>query len=278
MIGRRRGALLLATAGVLSLIAVWKIASVAVGLDIILPPPERVARETLSLVGTPQFLRTLGTTTVRAVLAFVVAVVGAGLLGVAAGRAEWLHRLLSPLMSVVRATPVISVILLALIWFPTGFVPIAVALLMIVPIIYGNVVAGIRQTPAELLEMAALFRVPRQRVLMRIYLPAVRPYVAAALQTAGGITWKVIVAAEVLAQPVFGIGAELQEARVLLATSRVFAWTIVAVVLSALFHLLVTLVFPASLRDRGVDARFLRPGRRNGRLADRDAEREGVEA
>jgi NitT/TauT family transport system permease protein len=149
---------------------------------------------------------------------------------------------------------------------------------MIVPIIYGNVVAGIRQTPAELLEMAALFRVPRQRVLMRIYLPAVRPYVAAALQTAGGITWKVIVAAEVLAQPVFGIGAELQEARVLLATSRVFAWTIVAVVLSALFHLLVTLVFPASLRDRGVDARFLRPGRRNGRLADRDAEREGVEA
>jgi len=255
MIGRRRGGILLATAGVLSLIAVWKIASVAVGLDIILPPPERVARETLAILATPEFLRILATTTARALFAFVLAVIGAGALGVAAGRAEWLHRLLAPLISVVRATPVISVILLALIWFPTGVVPIAVTLLMIVPIIYGNVVAGIRQSPRGLLEMATLFRVPRQRILTRIYLPAVRPYVAAALQTAGGITWKVIVAAEVLAQPMLGIGAQLQEARVLLATSRVFAWTIVAVVLSALFHALLTIVLPQRAGGRGSPGR-----------------------
>ncbi len=238
---RRRDFGLMA-AGALAFVAVWKIASLLVGLEIILPAPERVLAETLRVATSPDFWRTLGTTTLRSLVAFGIAAVGAGAVGVAAGRAPALHRLLAPWMGIVRATPVISVILLALIWFPTGIVPIVVALLMIVPIIYGNVVTGIHQTPQELLEMAGLFRVPRSRVLRRIYLPAVRPYLTAALQTAAGITWKVIVAAEVLAQPLLGIGAELQEARVLLATSRVFAWTVLAVVVSGIFHVFLTLL------------------------------------
>ncbi|MFW5786066.1 MAG: ABC transporter permease [bacterium] len=252
----------LMAAGALVFVAVWKIASLVVGMEIILPAPERVLMETVRVATAPQFWVTLGTTTLRSLLAFGIAAVGAGALGVAAGRAAWLHRLLAPWMGIVRATPVISVILLGLIWFPTGIVPIVVALLMIVPIIYGNVVTGIRQTPRELLEMAGLFRVPRSRILRRIYLPAVRPYLAAALQTAAGITWKVIVAAEVLAQPVLGIGAELQEARVMLATSRVFAWTILAVVVSGIFHVLLNLVLQVD-----ADGPWRRPtdGRATGR-------------
>lgn len=232
----------LVLAGALAMVAAWKIAAAVIGMEIILPAPEAVFADTVDIVLSPRFAETLLITSVRALAAFGIGAVGAGTLGVLAGRVGWVRAVLAPAMAVMRATPVISVILLALIWFPTGTVPVVVALLMIVPIIYGNVMAGIQQTPRELLEMAALFRVPAARVLRRIYLPSVRPYIAAALETASGITWKVIVAAEVLSQPMFGIGAELQQARVLLATSRVFAWTILAVLVSAVFHIFLNLV------------------------------------
>jgi NitT/TauT family transport system permease protein len=122
---------------------------------------------------------------------------------------------------------------------------------------------GVQETPGELLEMAGLFRVPRRRMIRRIYIPAVRPYVAAALQTASGITWKVVVAAEVLSQPMLGIGAELQQARVLLATSGVFAWTILAILVSGVFHLLLSVVLG---RDGGPRNRRRSHGRGRDRV------------
>ena len=51
-----------------------------------------------------------------------------------------------------------------------------------------------------------------------------------------------VVAAEVLSIPTHGVGAELQQARVLLETPVVFAWTAVAILLSAATDLLFSLI------------------------------------
>jgi len=48
-----------------------------------------------------------------------------------------------------------------------------------------------------------------------------------------GLTWKVVIAGEVLAQPLHGIGTGMFQAKLYLETGEVFAWTVCAIVLSA---------------------------------------------
>jgi NitT/TauT family transport system permease protein len=75
-----------------------------------------------------------------------------------------------------------------------------------------------------------------------VYLPSLFPFLASAGRTALGLTWKVVVAAEVLSIPRLGVGAELQEARIMLETAQVFAWTAVAILLSAVTDILFSLL------------------------------------
>jgi NitT/TauT family transport system permease protein len=160
-------------------------------------------------------------------------VIGLGL-GCAAGLREGVARFLEPMVNVIRATPVISVILLALIWFRVDAVPIYVAFLMTFPVLYGNVVEGIRSTSAELVEMGVIYGVRRIRILREIYFPSLTPFVVAAFSNTLGLTWKVVVAAEVLSQPDSAVGTRLYDSKLNLDTAGVLAWTVVAILLASM--------------------------------------------
>jgi NitT/TauT family transport system permease protein len=147
-----------------------------------------------------------------------------------------------PWVTVIKATPVMSVIILAIIWFRTDTVPIFVTFLMIFPIIYGNVVAGIRNVDRHLLEMARIYKVKIYRIIGELYLPSILPYLLAGASTAIGITWKVIIASEILSQPKFAIGTNLMLGKIELATAQVVAWTVVAIIISFLFEYLLKIL------------------------------------
>ncbi|HBT16951.1 MAG TPA: ABC transporter permease, partial [Firmicutes bacterium] len=57
-----------------------------------------------------------------------------------------------------------------------------------------------------------------------------------------GLTWKVMIAAEVFANPKMGIGTQMDTARVFLQTPEVFAWTIVVVTIGLCFDQLLNLI------------------------------------
>lgn len=131
-----------------------------------------------------------------------------------------------------------SIIIIALIWFQSGRVPIFVCFLMCFPIIWTNAVEGIRQVSKDLLQMAKVYRVNRSLIIRRIYIPSIRPYLIAGVTTALGLGWKVTVAAEVLSNPKFSIGGNLYGAKVYLESSQLFAWTSVVIILSFAFEYL----------------------------------------
>jgi NitT/TauT family transport system permease protein len=228
---RRR---LLLAASVLILLAAWKLLALAVGAEIIIPPPERALGRFLSLCLTARFWEAVGATAFRALLGFALSLVPAVALGFLAGRRETVRIFLSPGVTVVRSTPVLAVILLALIWFKSDLVPVFTAVLMAFPVIYGNVVQGVRSTDPRLVEMARSYEVTRSSLVRNVYLPSVFPYLVSGAMTSLGLTWKVVVAAEVLSQPLHAIGTGMQTAKVELETADVFAWTMAALVLSAL--------------------------------------------
>ena len=131
-----------------------------------------------------------------------------------------------------KATPVMAVIILALLWFKSEKVPIFVCFLMCYPIVYVNVLTGLKHLDKNLIEMSHIFEVKWFYQIQGCYWPQLAPYLKAALQLAVGMAWKVVIAAEVLAIPHYAMGYELLSAKIYLETTEVFAWVIVIVILS----------------------------------------------
>jgi NitT/TauT family transport system permease protein len=229
-------------ASILALVLVWKLLAIFWHQELILPSPERTVHTLWLVLIAPDFWPAVAATVGRGLFGFLISCLAAVVLGVAAGFSAPVYWLLRPWVTVVRTTPVMSVVILAIIWFSSNMVPIFVAFLMIFPIIYGNVVAGIKNVDPQLLEMANMYRVKTKRVIGELYLPSIVPYLLAGASNGMGLTWKVIIAAEILSQPLYAIGTNLMVAKIYLETAQVMAWTVVVIVISFIFEHLINAV------------------------------------
>ncbi|MCL6588947.1 MAG: ABC transporter permease subunit [Firmicutes bacterium] len=227
-----------AIVGIISILLIWQAAAVLINLPLILPSPWATLLQIKNLVMTHNFWAHLGATLRRGVTGFGLSLLlGLGL-GLLAGKSELVQAFLRPFVILIRSAPVVSIIILALIWFKRETVPIFVVLLMVFPIIFQNVVEGVRRVDPELLEMVHLYQVRPWLIFTRLTLPSLIPFLAAGISNSLGITWKVLVAAEVLSYPTWGIGAQIDTARVYLQTDLVFAWTVAVIALGLCFDYL----------------------------------------
>ncbi|MBN1242406.1 MAG: ABC transporter permease subunit [Spirochaetales bacterium] len=231
---RAKNERLAALAGAATMLAGWKLASLCIGKDIILPPPERVLIRAAALFAEPAFIHALAATLGRGLAAFALSMAAGALIGAGCGASPRFAAFVSPLLSAIRALPVIALILLFLFWFDVGAVPVFAAFLMAFPVVAAQVAEGWRSTDPRLLEMASLFRLERGRVLFGIRVPSMTGHLAAAAQAAIGLSWKVVIAGEVLSQPARALGTGLQDRRLMLDTAGVLAWAAAGVLLCAL--------------------------------------------
>ena len=213
-------------------LGVWQLAAMVVGSDLLLPSPLTVGGTLLKLAGTGSFwlsaLYTLG----RVILGLLGGAAAGGLLAFLTHflvPADWL---ISPAVRVVRATPVVSFILLVYLWVTRANIPGVIAGLMVLPVVWGSVTAGLGGADPLLLEMGRAYRFGRLKMLRLIYLPSLRPHLTSGFLTAFGLAWKSGVAAEVLCPPKYAIGAQIQRAKTALETPELFAWTVLLIVLS----------------------------------------------
>lgn len=225
---------LISIISILILLIIWKLFALFIGADIILPPPEIVLRSLIKTFISPNFLKIVTSTLIRGLIGFIISFACGIIIGTLAGIFKGFRYFVNPVISFIRSTPVISVILLALIWFKVENVPIFVAFLMAFPIICGNIIEGITTVDRDLIEMANVYKVSFKSKILQIYLPSIVPFIIASASMSIGIIWKVIIAAEVLSQPKWAIGTKLSEARDFLITEEVFAWTVLAIFLSAI--------------------------------------------
>ena len=213
-------------------LAVWELASLAAGRELLLPPPLRVGESLLALAQTADFWLDLGATLGRVFLGLAWGALMGTVLAFLTHFSPWLDRLISPAVRVVRATPVVSFILLVYLWVPRWAIPWVIAGLMVLPVVWGSLSAGLGNMDGKLLEFARAYRFSRLKTLRLVYLPALRPHLSAGLLTAFGLAWKSGVAAEVLCPPARAIGSRIQQAKLGLETADLFAWTLAIIVLS----------------------------------------------
>ena len=217
-------------------VGLWWLVAALVQQEILIPTPLVVFKTILRLLPDPVFWQSVAFSLIRICIGFLAALTLGTVLAVLTHRSPLIRTLFSPLLHIIRAAPVASFIILALVWIDYDIIPAFIAFLMVLPIVWINIEEGIRQTDRQLLEMATLYRVPKRRIFSRLYLPAVKPFFLTACLNGLSFAWKSGVAAEVICRPEFAIGSRLQAAKLLLETPEVFAWTAVVILLSLLLE------------------------------------------
>lgn len=229
-------------------LAVWEIISLIVGKEIILPSPLRVLKRLFYLLGTSEYHVSVLSSLLRISIGYLLGTVFGSVLAYASFFSRALGVLFSPLFTVIRATPVASFIILALVWMGKELVPAFTAFLMVLPIIYGSVLTGLESTDAALAEVAEVYSFGFFKRLKLLYIPSSIPSFAGGAKTALGMSWKAGIAAEVLCSLRNSIGGNVYTSKLYLESVDLMAWTLTVIVISLVLEVLISSLFSAVLK------------------------------
>lgn len=221
-------------------LAVWETASLLVRneLKLFLPSPAAVFTKWFEVGFTAEYLSAAGATLLRIVAGFLLGTVFGFILGLLTSNIKILHALVSPVLRIILATPVVSFIILAFLFIKVDTLPIFISFLMVVPLIWQTVHDGISSSDKELDEMCKIFKVGKVKSLFKVKLPSCLPEIISAGVSALGFAWKSGVAAEVLCTPQTSLGHIIYSAKAALAFDEVYAATLTVVLMSLVIELL----------------------------------------
>lgn len=221
-------------------IAVWWLASWRVGKPLLFPSPAAVLERLIELMQTKAFYQITATSLWNVLVGILLALVLGCALAIATHKLKLLHQLLFPLMTLIKATPVASFIILALIWIGSAKVPTFITLLIVLPIVWSNLDTGLEKIDPQLIQVTKVYKMPFIRRLRLLILPSVKPYFVSACRTSLGLAWKAGIAAEIIARPRNSIGTMIGDAKQYIMTEDMFAWTLTVILLSLVIELLFT--------------------------------------
>ena len=213
-------------------VALWQGISMLVGMDMLLATPLKVVVRLGTIWREKDFLSTVLFSMCRIFGGFLLAFFAGICLALLAGRFRMVETLLWPYVVTIKSVPIASFIILCLIWFTYTQMTVFIAFLIAFPVIYSNVLAGIRSTDPQMIEMARIYQVRGFRKLFYIQLPGIMPFLTSACGVAIGMAWKAGVAAEVIGVINGSIGQKLYDAKIYFQNADLLSWTVIIILLS----------------------------------------------
>lgn len=213
-------------------LAAWMLVAALVAQPLILPGPGAVVVALLHLVCDAGTWAILAGSGARILGGLVLAAVCGGVLAGVSSRSRAFARLVAPALSFVKATPVACVVVLLLIWLGSARVSIAAVFLMALPGVYFSLVEGLTQADKPLKQMFRLHGVRGWRLFCAHTWREVLPFVLSCARAVIGMGWKAGVAAELIGMAVGTVGERIYQAKLLIETADLLAWTVLVVAAS----------------------------------------------
>ena len=213
-------------------LAVWVFVAALVAQPLILPGPGAVVVALLRLVCDAGTWAILAGSGARILGGLALAAVCGGLLAGISSRSRAFARLVAPALSFVKATPVACVVVLLLIWLGSARVSIAAVFLMALPGVYFSLVEGLTQADKPLEQMFRLHGVRGWRLFCAHIWREVLPFVLSCARAVIGMSWKAGVAAALIGMAVGTVGERIYQAKLLIETADLLAWTVRVVMAS----------------------------------------------
>lgn len=220
-------------------LVIWEVADRIVDNRLMLAGPIRTAQALFENAADAGFWLASGASFGRISLGFAAALVCGIALSLIAHHRAWFSDLLSPVMSVMKTIPMVSFIIMLLIWVGDQALTPWLVLLVVLPFIYVSMSAGLNAVSPRDIERAWVFRLSRSKRFWYLYRPAFMPFLISACRIGLGMSWRAGIMAEVFATTPLSIGKEMFTAKTFLDTPSLFAWTVVVMVLSLVFERLV---------------------------------------
>lgn len=210
------------------LFAAWD--GLASQLDpLILPSPQAAMASLATQLAQPDAWGQVLATTRRALLGFVLSVAVGSTLGLLAGLFATASMVSRPIITWLMGMPPIAWLVLALLWFGSGDgTPVFTVFVACMPIVFVGAMQGTRTLDGQWRELAQVLGLSVWQRLTDVYAPHVLSYVLPAWVAALGMSWKIVVMAELLSTP-DGIGAALAVSRSHMDTQASLAWILALV-------------------------------------------------
>ena len=220
---------------------IWQGVSLLVHNPVLFVGPWETVKALGEMVSRSWFYSSLFRTLLRLLLGILTGTGLGFLLAYCAYRKRFLREFLAPVVSLGKAVPVASFVILILIWFGNEWVAMVVVFLVTFPIAYLNLQKGLDILNPAMTEMTMVFRFTGPRRFRFVELPQLRSHIGAAVSLTIGMGFKSGIAAEVIGQARFTIGNELYQSKIYLETAELFAWTAMVILLSWCVEKLITL-------------------------------------
>ncbi|MCF6340787.1 MAG: ABC transporter permease subunit [Sulfurimonas sp.] len=217
-----------AIASIFLFIALWDVGNQVYG-NLVLPSPLETFQTLFVMLQDDSLLAEIKTTLYRASVGFGISLLFGSLLGLFAGFFVTASIMSRPIVTILVGMPPIAWIVLAMIWFGMGDETVIFTVIVAsFPIIFVGALQGTRTLDGDLKEMAKSFKLPWHMKFLDVYFPHIFSYVFPAWVSALGMSWKIVVMAELLATS-DGIGASLAVARSQLDTPAALALVVIMI-------------------------------------------------
>ena len=211
---------------------VWALLAKKVGLELLLPSPKTTAITLFELAKTFSFWKITFNSLMNVLIGILVSLVIGSVLAVMTEKSKVLDALFSPVLTVIKSTPIASFIILTLLWIKKDSIPVFIISLIVIPIVWSNISAGIRSVDKNLHEVSRIYSFSIVKKILRLYIPSIFPFFLAACKASLGMAWKAGISAEILSTPKNTIGTELYFSKTYFSTEQLFAWTLTVIILS----------------------------------------------
>ena len=224
--------------GVLFWVLIWQLGAMLLAKPYLLPDVFETFRALGELLLDKSFYRTVFLTLLRVISGLLLGVFVGSVLAFVTEKYRLIRALVTPIVSVIKSTPVASFIIILWILMDASSLVVFIAFLMVFPIVWQNLSDGFSAIDKELSEVCQAFEFSYIKRLRLLVFPTLWTYFRPALITSVGLAWKSEIAAEIIAYTRSSIGAMINDAKYDFQTSKVFALTIVVVIFSILLEAL----------------------------------------
>lgn len=217
-----------AISSILLFIALWEVGNQVYG-DLVLPSPLLTFFTLFEMLHDDNVIQEIQTTVYRALSGFIISFIIGTCLGLIAGLFATASIMSRPIVTILVGMPPIAWIVLAMIWFGMGDMTVIFTVVVAsFPIIFVGALQGTRTIEGDLKEMVDSFKLPFWQKFTNLYFPHIFSYVFPAWVSALGMSWKIVVMAELLSTN-DGIGASLAIARSHLDTPTALALVVIMI-------------------------------------------------
>lgn len=213
-------------------IGVWQLLYLHIDNIYILPSPASVWATAVKLAVNGEFWITLATSFENIFKGFIVAQITGIILAVITAKCRIADIIFAPIMSIIKATPIASFIILLLVLLGKEAVPETAAFLIVLPTVWENLSSGIKAFDKKLLEVTKIYNFSLIKKINVFYMPSIMPFFTPAFKSTLGMAWKAGIAAEVICNIANTIGGKIYDTKIYLETPELFAWTAVTIIVS----------------------------------------------